>query len=93
MPKNVRTPPKGYVKTSFEIAATTKYALEDIRTALRRDEGSPSGVSEAAIVETLILTAADEGVDMDVLAKVLKARTKAQDASKSAAQPETHRRR
>jgi hypothetical protein len=79
-----RVVPAGFVKTSFEISVAAKYALEDLRTALRRDEAI-SGVSEAAIIETLILSAAREGVDTDVLAKVITARRKAQDAPKAPA--------
>ncbi len=83
MPKQQRVAPKGYVKTSFEIAQTTKWILEDLRTSLRRYEGL-SGVSEAAVIETLILSARKEGVDTDVLAKVIRARKAAQDAREQA---------
>jgi len=81
MAKERRTAPEGYVKTSFEIAQRTKYALEDLRTTLRRHQGF-DGVSEAAIIEALILSSEREGVDTDLLTKVLSARKKAQDTSK-----------
>lgn len=84
MPRYSRPVPLGFVKTSFEISVTSKWALEDLRAGLRRSEDAPSGISEAALVECLILTAAKEGVDQDMLSKVLRARKRAQDAPKTA---------
>ncbi|HEX4014550.1 MAG TPA: hypothetical protein VHX17_11795 [Candidatus Cybelea sp.] len=67
-----RAIPEGYVKTSFEITESAKKALEDLKRALKR--GGQVGVSEAAIVEALILAAKRTGVDDAVLARVLKGR-------------------
>jgi hypothetical protein len=71
-----RTVPEGYVKTSFEISESAKNALEDLKRALKR--GGEPGVSEAAIVEALILAAKRTGVDDTVLARVLRGRKAAQ---------------
>lgn len=72
-PRRSVTP--GFVKTSYEITEGAKYAIEDIRTALRRD--GHSGLPEAAIVETLFMTAKRDGVDRDVLDRVVRSRAAA----------------
>jgi hypothetical protein len=82
MPSNAgRAVPEGYVKTSFEIAATAKDDLAEMKVKLgRKFRGQGNrGLSEAAIVEALILTAKKRGVDEDVLARVLKRRKAAQE--------------
>jgi len=79
MAQQARKVPGGYTKTSFEISREAKFKLEGLKSQLRRD--GFSGASEAAIIETLILTAR-KTVDEDVLAKVIKTRLKAQGASK-----------
>ncbi len=75
--KGGRIVPEGFVKTSFEVSEAAKYALEDLKTSLRRD--GYHGLAEAAIVEALIMAAKKQGVDEAVLAKVLKGRKAAQE--------------
>lgn len=81
--KGGRVVPNGFVKTSFEITEAAKYALEDLKKALRRDDGY-AGISEAAVVEALILTAKKAGIDTDQLDAVLKRRRKLQDEAERA---------
>lgn len=69
-----RTVPEGYIKTSYEIAEATKFALEDLRMKIRRETGS-LGISEAAIIEALILATKKGQVDLKLLEKVIKARS------------------
>jgi hypothetical protein len=81
--KGARVVPEGFVKTSFEITKGAKFALEDLKTALRRKDGY-AGISEAAVVETLILAAKKVAVDTKLLDAVLKRRRKLQDDPKKA---------
>lgn len=71
-----REVPNGYVKTSFEISEDAKDVLYRLKGALRREQ---DGVSEASIVEALILTAKKYGVDAIILAKAIRDRKKAQE--------------
>lgn len=75
--------PDGFIKTSFEVSEAAKYALEDLKTALRRD--GYSGLSEAAIVEALILAAKKAGINEAVLTRVLKSRKMARERASSIA--------
>lgn len=81
-----RAVPDGYVKTSFEIAQTSKWLLEDISTDLRRrgiEAGIPeASISEAAVIEALILAAEAQGVNTAILTKVIRTRKKAQEAQR-----------
>jgi hypothetical protein len=74
-PRRSVTP--GFVKTSYEITEAAKYAIEDLRTALRRD--GYTGLAEAALVEALFLTAKRDGVDRTVLDRVIRSRRAALD--------------
>jgi hypothetical protein len=78
--KSRRVVPAGFVKTSFEITEAAKIALEDLKTALRRS-GGYAAISEAAVIETVILTAKKAGVDANQLDAVLKRRKKLQEQS------------
>ncbi|HEY2476799.1 MAG TPA: hypothetical protein VGI19_18605 [Candidatus Cybelea sp.] len=77
MPRKYRATPDGFRKTSYEMQESAKRTLADLVRALDRD-GFPA-VAETAVLEALILTAKREGVDRDVLAKVLRARAAAFD--------------
>jgi hypothetical protein len=72
-PRRSVTP--GFVKTSFEVSEAAKYALEDLKTALRRE--GYAGLAEAAIVEALFMTAKRDGVDRGVLDRVIRSRAAA----------------
>jgi hypothetical protein len=74
-PRRSVTP--GFEKTSYEVTEGAKRAIEDIRTALRRD--GYTGLAEAAIVEALFLTAKRDGVDRDILDRVIRSRRAALD--------------
>jgi hypothetical protein len=74
-PRRSVTP--GFIKTSYEITEAAKYAIEDLRTALRRD--GYTGLAEAALVEALFLTAKRDGVDRAVLDRVVRSRRGALD--------------
>jgi hypothetical protein len=76
--KGGRVLPRGYVKATFEISESAKYVLEDMKRNLNRT-GETGGVSEAALVEAMILSARKLGVDEDVLARVLRSRKTAQE--------------
>ena len=66
------------MKATFEISESAKYVLEDMKRNLNRT-GETGGVSEAALVEAMILSARKLGVDEDVLARVLRSRKTAQE--------------
>jgi len=72
-PRRSVTP--GFVKTSYEISEGAKYAIEDLRTSLRRE--GYAGLAEAAIVEALFVAAKRDGVDRDVLGRVIRSRAAA----------------
>jgi hypothetical protein len=73
MPGNKKrgTPP-GFRKTSYELTETAKYALEDLVRSLDRD--GYTGLSETALLETLIATAKRDGVDRGALDRALRQR-------------------
>lgn len=79
--KKSRGTPEGFRKTSYEFTEAAKAALEDLATALDRS-GYP-GISETAVLETLVLTAKRTGVDRSVLDRVLRARQTAAEKARS----------
>jgi hypothetical protein len=72
-----RSTPDGFRKTSYELTEAAKNALADLTRTLDRD-GYPA-IAETTVIETLIVTAKRDGVDRDVLDRVMKARKAALD--------------
>lgn len=79
-PKKQRATPEGFVKTSYELRLESKRALRDLTAAIE-DEGY-QGLSETAVIETLILTAKRSSVDRKALDRVLKARQAAAEKAR-----------
>jgi hypothetical protein len=77
MPRKIRSTPPGFRKTSYELTERAWRALKDVTSKCDRD--GFAAVPESAVLEALILSAKRDGVDPDVLDRVIRSRRAALD--------------